>query len=75
MDFRQIENALEEERRRLMSQVRRVEGALYALATVRSGAVKEKPEKPGKRTMSASARRRISMAQKARWAKVKRLKK
>jgi len=36
MDFRKIENDLEEERRRLMTQVQRIEGALYALANVRS---------------------------------------
>jgi len=71
MDFRKIENDLEEERRRLMTQVQRIEGALYALANVRSGAVVEKQLRPGKRTMSASARRRISMAQKARWKKLK----
>jgi len=72
MDFRKIENALAEELSRLLTQVRRVEGALCALANVQSGAVKGKQEKPGKRkTMSAAARKRISMAQKARWAKVK----
>ncbi len=74
MDFRKIENALEEERRRLMTQVQKIEGALYALANVRSGAVTSKPGEPGKRTMSAAARKRISMAQKARWAKLKRQK-
>jgi len=72
MDFRKIENALEEELSRLLTEVRRVEGALYALANVRSGTLAKKPGKPGKRkTMSAAARKRISMAQKARWAKVK----
>jgi hypothetical protein len=71
MDFRKIEDALAAELSRLLTEVRRVEGALYALANVRS-AVKEKQEKPGKRkTMSAAARRRISTAQKARWKKVK----
>ena len=59
-----------------MTEVQRIEGALYALANIRYGAdtVKHRghPEQKTRRTMSAAARKRIGDAQRKRWAKVKR---
>jgi hypothetical protein len=51
---------LRKERERAQKQVQRIDAALAALGSVNSN---------GTRTMSAAARRRISLAQKARWEK------
>jgi hypothetical protein len=53
---------LKKELVRAQQEVQRFTGALAALG--RSGS-------SGRRTLSASARKRISLAQKARWAKLK----
>ena len=53
---------LKKERERAQQQVRRIDEALAALGSARS---------TGARTLSAAARRKISLAQKARWAKAK----
>jgi len=59
-------NQLEQERTRLTSHIQGLNHALAALkGTSRSGT----------RTMSASARRRIAAAQKARWAEWRRAQK
>src|SRR5207245_9872640 len=56
---------LKVERARAQKQVQRIDAALAALGSVSSnGASRQHP-------MSASARRKISLAQKARWAKQK----
>ena len=52
---------LKKERERAQKQVQRIDAALAALGSVNSNGAS--------RTMSADARRRISLAQKARWAK------
>jgi 16S rRNA G1207 methylase RsmC len=54
---------LKKERELAQNQVQRIDAALTALGSVSSNGAS--------RTMSASARRRISLAQKARWAKQK----
>jgi hypothetical protein len=75
MSIDQIVRELEEERNR-------IDRAIQVLREVRSGPIfnraATKPVSPatrhkisGPREMSASARRRISLAQKARWAKVR----
>jgi hypothetical protein len=75
MSIEQIVRELEEERNR-------IDRAIQVLREVRSGPifnrVATKPVSPATRhkisgpsKMSASARRRISLAQKARWAKVR----
>jgi len=51
---------LKEEREGLQKQVQRIDSAIAALMGANSN---------GTRTMSAEARRRISLAQKARWSK------
>src|SRR5271169_4451771 len=51
----------------LAAELRQVDAALVVLGKMKGGSSSAKP----KRTMSASARRRISLAQKARWAKTK----
>ncbi len=60
-----IVSALRVERTNLASQLKRVDVALSALGTSNGGSPYAKP----RRTLSASARKRISLAQKARWAK------
>jgi hypothetical protein len=53
------------ERTNLANQLKRVDAALSVLGKLGGG---RNSTKPG-RTMSASARKRMSLAQKARWAK------
>jgi hypothetical protein len=53
------------ERTNLVDQLRHVDAALSVLGKLNGGSSYTKP----RRTLSASARRRISLAQKARWAK------
>jgi|ERR1700675_2284107 len=52
---------LKKERERAQGEVQRIDAALAALGSVSSNGTSH--------TMSASARRKISLAQKARWAK------
>lgn len=47
----------------------KLDKAIAALSGFAGGASKN--GKPGKRTLSAAARRRIAAAQRARWAKIK----
>jgi hypothetical protein len=54
---------LKKEREHTQRQLQRIDAALAALGSVRSNGAS--------RTMSAAARRKISLAQKARWAKAK----
>jgi hypothetical protein len=55
---------LKRERDRAQKEVQRLDAALAALGSVSSNGT-------SRHTMSAAARRRISLAQKARWAKQK----
>src|ERR1035437_9323777 len=59
-----IVKELRVERTKFTRQLKRVDAALSVLGKLNGGSY----TKP-RRTMSASARRRISLAQKARWAK------
>jgi hypothetical protein len=62
--------ALEKERSRMMGQVARLDEAISALRGLRGGRGSVgRGAGRGSRHMSASARRRIAAAQKARWAK------
>jgi hypothetical protein len=56
----QVVQYLRREREQVQKQLQRIDEALAALGTSSNGA---------SRTMSAAGRRRISVAQKARWAK------
>jgi hypothetical protein len=56
---------LEKERKRAQKEVQRIDAALAALGSLSSNGSSRQ------HTMSAAARRRISIAQKARWAKQK----
>src|SRR5208337_4375451 len=60
-----IVSELRVERTNLASQLKRVDAALSVLGKLNGGSSDAKP----RRTLSASARKRISLAQKARWAK------
>ena len=58
-----VVHQLKKEREHVQKQLERIDAALEALGSVSSNGAS--------RTLSASARRRISLAQKARWAKQK----
>jgi hypothetical protein len=58
---------LKSTRTNLVNELRHVDAALSVLGKFGGGSSYAKP----KHTMSASARRRMSLAQKARWAKAK----
>jgi hypothetical protein len=57
---------LKKERERVQKQAHRIDAALAALGSVSSSGSSRQ------HTMSAAARRKISLAQKVRWAKVRR---
>jgi hypothetical protein len=58
---------LRRERERAQKEVHRIDAALTAL-----GSLTANGSNRGRHTMSAAARKKISLAQKARWAKQKR---
>ena len=60
-----IVSELRAERTNLVSQLRHVDAALSVLGKLNGGNSYMKP----RRTLTASARKRMSLAQKARWAK------
>jgi len=62
-----IVSELRVERTNLVDRLRHVDAALSVLGKLSGGSSHAKPG----RTMSAAARRKISLAQKARWAKAK----
>ena len=62
-----IVSELRTERTKLVNQLRHVDAALAVLGKINGGRAYTEP----RRSLSASARRRISLAQKARWAKQK----
>jgi hypothetical protein len=61
-DLSVVLQQLKKERDRVQKEVQRIDAALAALGSVSSNGTRP-------HTMSAAARRRISLAQKARWAK------
>ncbi len=60
-------SALRVERTNLVNELRRVDAALSVLGKMGGGRNSTKP----KHSMSASTRKRMSLAQRARWAKAK----
>ena len=60
-----IVSELRVERTNLVNQLKHVDAALLVLGKLNGGSPYTKP----RRTLSASARKRISLAQKARWAR------
>jgi hypothetical protein len=62
-----VVSQLKEERTNLVSSLRHVDAALSVLGKLNGGRTEVKPT----RTISASGRRRIAAAQRARWAKLK----
>ena len=67
-DLSAVVQQLRKERDRAQKEVRRIDAALTALGSL-SGV---NGSKRGRHTMSAAARKKISLAQKVRWAKQKR---
>jgi hypothetical protein len=63
-----IVSELRVERTNLVNQLKHVDAALAVLGKLDGGSNYTKP----RRTLSASARRKISLAQKARWSKARR---
>ena len=64
-----IVSQLREQRTNFVNQLRHVDAALAVLGKLEGGRSYTEPRRHGRRKMSSSARRRISLAQKARWAK------
>src|SRR4029077_5578060 len=64
-----IVSQLREQRASLVNELRHVDAALAVLGKLEGGRSYTKPRRHSRRTMSAAARRRISLAQRARWAK------
>ena len=62
-----VVSQLREERTNLVSSLRHIDAALSVLGRLNG----EKTQVQPRRTISASGRRRIAAAQRARWAKVK----
>ena len=60
-----IVSELRGERTNLVTQLKHIDAALSVLGKLNSGSFYTKP----RHTLSASARKKISLAQKARWAK------
>jgi hypothetical protein len=67
MNTKNIVVKLRRQRSDLQDQLGRVDRAILALTGLSGGL----PKRAAKRTMSASARRKIAAAQRARWAKLK----
>jgi hypothetical protein len=67
-----VVSQLRVERTNLVNQLRHVDAALSVLGKLDSG---RSYTKPRRRRLSLSARRKIAAAQRARWAKVRQLKK
>jgi hypothetical protein len=61
--------ALRAERSRLQGRVECIDEALGVLQGLSGKSVSDKRTRKARRSMSASARRRIAQAQRARWAK------
>jgi hypothetical protein len=64
-----IVSQLREQRMNFVNQLRHVDAALAVLGKLEGGRSYTEPRRHGRRKMSAAGRRRISLAQKARWAK------
>jgi hypothetical protein len=72
-NFAEILRELAQERNRMAGQIRKLDKAIVVLRKLAKGAGVSVGRKPARkpRTMSAAARKLISKAQKARWAKWK----
>ncbi len=66
-----VVSQLKKERTNLEGELKHVDAALSVLGRLNGGSYSAKP----RRTLSASARRKIAAAQRARWAKVRAAKK
>jgi hypothetical protein len=64
-----IVSQLREQRTSLVNELRHVDAALAVLGKLEGGRSYTAPRRHSRRKMSVSARRKISLAQKARWAK------
>ena len=76
--FARVLSELQSERKRAENELNRIDNAITALRGLAGGrgpARNHTTSSRGRRQLSAAARRRISMAQKARWAKYKAMKK
>lgn len=69
--MKQLQDYTAAELRRIVSLKEQIEELQAELADISGAGNSEAELSTGKRTMSASARRKIALAQKARWAKQK----
>jgi len=67
-----VVSQLRVERTSLLDQLRHVDAALSVLGKLKNGRAYTKPRR---RRLSVAARRKIAAAQRARWAKVRQMKK
>jgi len=67
-----VVSQLRGERTSLLNQLRHVDAALSVLGKLNGGSSYTKPRR---RRLSVAARKKIAAAQRARWAKVRRMKK
>jgi len=74
LNVQSVLNELRNQRRRTQAELKRLDRAIAALRPLSSGNPGTERGRGIKRTLSAAARRRISQAQKARWAKIRRQK-
>jgi hypothetical protein len=70
MNLTQMVNELETERKQVQSELGRLDAAIDALTALHTSGSNGIVSFPKKRTMSAASRKAISVAQKARWARV-----
>lgn len=71
----QMLDALREERRSLLSELVRIDGAIRAVSKLTGSSSGQAKGGRKRRVVSAATRRKIAAAQKARWARVKKEKK
>ncbi len=69
MNLSDVMDQLEIERKRVQSELGRLDAAVDALRAFNTNGSNGIVSSPKKRTMSAAGRRAISLAQKARWAR------
>ena len=74
LNVQSVLNELRNQRRRTQAELKRLDRAIAALRPLSSGNPDTERGRGIKRTLSAAARKRISQAQKARWAKIRRQK-
>src|SRR5207245_4751799 len=74
LNIQSVLTELQSQRRHTQAELKRLDRAIAALRSLNSGNPGSERGRKTKRKLSAAARRRISAAQRARWAKIKKQK-